>query len=318
MTATISSSSTRFQLDELCAHDWVRRDEILARHTTMKVGGNARWFAAPNNQEELVAVLQSAKNDGVKIQNLGNGSNLVCADSGFDGLVLKLGNGFAVHRVEGDLLVTGGAVLLPLLTKFALKNRLGNFEWACGIPGAVGGSIWGNAGSRGFNGQNFETRDASADLVCVRVFDRDGTHRVLEKRDIEFSYRKSSLGEFIVSEATFRLKPLNESEAKTHQEAVAKLLKLRREAQPVSEASAGCAWKNPPAEAGVSAGKLVEKLGLKGFQIGGAQISEMHGNFVINAGGATSTEVRQLLREVEHRVLEMSGIALEREVRLLD
>ncbi len=320
MTATFSnpSSSTRLRLDELCAHDFCARDESLACHTTIKVGGNARWFARPDNEDELTAVLRAAKNDGEQIQNLGNGSNLVAADAGFDGLVLKLGIGFATHHIEGDLLVAGGAVLLPLLTKFALKNNLGNFEWACGIPGAVGGSVWGNAGSRGWNGHDFESRDAAADLVSVEVFERDGTHRVLEKRDIEFSYRRSSLGEFVITKATFRLKPLSENQTKTHQEAVKELLSKRRETQPVSAASAGCAWKNPNADGCQSAGRLVEKLGLKGLRIGGAQISELHGNFVINSGDATGDDVRQLLRTVENRVLDATGIVLEREVRLLD
>ena len=318
MTATLPMSSTRFQLDDLCARDFCARGELLSRHTTIKVGGMARWLATPNSEDELVAVLRAAKADGVRVQNLGNGSNMVPADSGFDGLVLKLGNGFSWSRVENNLLIAGGATLLPVLTKFALKNQLGNFEWACGIPGAVGGSIWGNAGSRGFNGDTFEGRDAQADLVSVKVFERDGAHRVLERRDLEFSYRRSSLGELVVSEATFALKPLSENKTKTHQEAVRELLRLRRETQPVSAASAGCAWKNPKVEGCASAGQLVEQLGLKGLQIGGAQVSELHGNFIINAGGATSHDVRQLLSEVEHRVLEARGIALEREVRLLD
>ncbi len=300
-------------LDDVALHG-----EMLSRHTTIKVGGAARWMALPNSEDELVAVLQAAKKDGVRVQNLGNGSNMVPSDVGFDGLVLKLGSGFAWHRVEDNRLIAGGAMLLPVLTKVALKNRLGNFEWACGIPGAVGGSVWGNAGSRGFNGEGFEGRDAQADLVSVAVFDRSGTRRVLEKRELEFSYRRSSLGEMVVTEATFALKPLSEAQAKVHQEAVAELLRIRRETQPVSAASAGCAWKNPKVEGCASAGQLVEQLGLKGLQVGGAQVSTLHGNFVINAGGATGDDVRQLLAKVEHRVLDARGIQLEREVRLLD
>lgn len=311
------------RLDEI-----TRRDELLARHTTIKIGAAPRWFALPNSEDELVAVLEAAKSDGVRVQNLGGGSNTVPNDAVFDGLILKLGAGFAYQRIEGGKLVAGGAALLPFLTKFAVKNRLGNFEWACGIPGAVGGSIWGNAGSRGFNGREFEGRDAAADLESVTVFDRNARKRVLEKRDLEFAYRRSSIGDLIITEATFALKPLGENEAKTHAEAVRELLRLRRESQPVSAASAGCAWKNPKSAdcasakcasaKCASAGQLIEQMGLKSFAVGGAKISEIHGNFVINASGASGANVRQLLQAVENRVLEERGIALEREIRLLD
>lgn len=305
-------------LDELTARGLIKSGELLSRHTTIKVGGAARWFARPDSEDELAAVLQAAQHDGVRAQNLGGGSNMVPSDNGFDGLVLKLGSGFAWHRVEGNKLIAGGATLLPKLTKFAVKNRLGNFEWACGIPGAVGGSIWGNAGSRGWNGHNFEGRDAQADLESVVVFDRAGHKRVLEKGDIEFGYRRSSLGDLIVTQATFALKPLSEEQAKSHAEAVKELLRLRRESQPVSAASAGCAWKNPKAEGCASAGQLVEQLGLKGLRVGGAEVSTLHGNFVLNSGGASGSDVRQLLHDVEQRVLDARGIVLEREVRLLD
>jgi len=305
-------------LDELATRGLARSGELLSRHTTIKVGGAARWFALPGNEGELIAVLQAAQRDGVRIHNLGGGSNMIPSDSGFDGLVLKLGGGFAWHRVEENKLIAGGATLLPLLTKFAVKNRLGNFEWACGIPGAVGGSIWGNAGSRGWNGHDFEGRDAQTDLESVTVFDRAGRKRVLDKSDIEFNYRRSSLGDLVVTQATFNLKLLSEEQAKNHAEAVKELLRLRRESQPVSAASAGCAWKNPKVEGCASAGQLVEQLGLKGLSVGGAQVSTLHGNFVINSGGASSADVRQLLHDVEQRVLDARGIVLEREVRLLD
>lgn len=305
-------------LDDLTTRGLARSGESLSRHTTIKVGGAARWLALPDSEDELIAVLQAAQHDGVRIQNLGGGSNMIPSDQGFDGLVIKLGGGFGWHRVEENKLIAGGATLLPLLTKFAVKNRLGNFEWACGIPGAVGGSIWGNAGSRGWNGHDFEGRDAQADLQTVTVFDRNGRKRVLDKSDIEFGYRRSSLGDLIITEATFALKPLREEQAKNYAEAVKELLRLRRESQPVSAASAGCAWKNPKVEGCASAGQLVEQLGLKGLRVGGAEVSTLHGNFVLNSGGASGADVRQLLHDVEQRVLDARGIALEREVRLLD
>jgi UDP-N-acetylmuramate dehydrogenase len=292
--------------------------EPLAKHCTIKVGGPARWWIEPNTEEELAAALQSLGRDGAPLYVFGAGSNLVPHDSGWDGAVLKLGSGFVYHHIDGTRLIAGGGAMLPRLSHIALKAKLGNFEWACGIPGSIGGSLWGNAGSRGWNGNEFESRDCSADLHSCVAFDRKGQRHELQKSDIEFSYRKSSLGELIVTEATFDLKPLDEIQAESHREAVRELLRIRRETQPVNAASAGCAWKNPKAPDCASAGQLVEKLGLKGHSIGGAAISELHGNFVINRGDATGTNVRELIADVERRVREATGIELEREVRLLD
>lgn len=291
--------------------------EPLSRHTTMKVGGVARWFAAPNSEDELRAVLRAAKHHRIALRVLGNGSNLIAHDDGFDGVILHLGKGFAWQHADGEKLIAGGAALLPKLTHFALKNNLGNFEWACGVPGSVGGSLWGNAGARGFNGQSSESRDCAANFHSLVAFDRDGNRRELSRDEVKFAYRKSSLGELIVTQAVFALKVLNDEEAKTHSEAVAKLLQLRRDSQPVNAASAGCIWKNPHAAGCAGAGALIESLGLKGHAVGGARISEIHANFVVNGGSATSNDVLQLIEDIEARVLAATGIALEREARLL-
>jgi len=281
----------------------------------MRVGGTAKFWAEPQNEDELKAALERIAQSGARLQIFGAGSNLVPHDNGFDGVVLKLGAGFTNHRIEGEFLVAGGALLLPKLTHIALDNDLGNLEWACGVPGTVGGSVWGNAGARGFNGTEMESRDCAADLHSLVAFGRDGQRHVLQRDEIKFSYRKSSLGDLIVTEATFKLKPLDEAATKTHREAVKELLRIRRETQPANAASAGCIWKNPR-ECG--AGQLVESLGLKGRQIGGAQVSEMHANFIINAGGASGEDVRALAAEVEQIALQQRGIALEREARFLD
>jgi UDP-N-acetylenolpyruvoylglucosamine reductase len=296
-----------------------QRDEPLSRHTTMKVGGPARWWAQPQSEAELATVLRAARRDRLALQTLGAGSNLIASDAGFEGVVLCLGSGFAWHRVEGHRLTAGGAMLLPKLSKLALQNRLGNLEWACGIPGSVGGSIWGNAGARGWNGEEkkFESRDAAADLESLVAFDRDGERHQLRCDEIEFAYRRSSLGELIVTAATFALKPLSEEETNAHREAVKELLKIRRETQPVNAASAGCVWKNPRVEGCAGAGQLIERLGLKELCVGGAQVSPIHANFIVNSGGATGDDVRALMRQTEARVLHESDIQLEREVRLL-
>ena len=300
-----------------------RADQTLARHTTMRVGGPIAQWAEPNNENELSAILQTVARRKTPLLVLGGGSNLVASDAGFDGVVLHLGRGFETARAEDNLLIAGGAMMLPRLTKIALQHNLGNFEWACGIPGSCGGSLWGNAGARGFNGQNFEGRDCAADFHSLVAFERNGKRVELTRDDVEFRYRKSSLGDLIVTEATFALKPLDEAETQRHKDAVRELLAIRRDSQPVNQASAGCIWKNPNAEDCAKigcrgAGELLEMLGLKDRSFGGARISPLHGNFIINENGATGDDVRALADSIENEVREKTGIILQREVRFLD
>ena len=297
--------------------------ETFARHTTMRVGGPIRFWAEPNSEAELEHTLREVHKRGLPLQVLGAGSNVVAPQNGFEGVVLHLGAGFDWARAQGSHLISGGATLLPRLTKEALANKLGNFEWACGVPGSAGGSIWGNAGARGFDGQGFASRDCAADLHSLVAFERSGRRRELARRDIEFAYRKSSLGELIVTEATFALRPLSEEETQRHIEARNELLALRKASQPVNVPSAGCIWKNPGAESCAATGcrgtgELLEKLGLKGLQIGGARVSEVHGNFIVNQGGpnlGSADDVRALASYVEQQVLARTGVRLEREVR---
>lgn len=304
------------------AADFEKRDEPLAKHTTMKIGGPARIWLEPQSEDELASALLKIARDGTPLFVLGAGSNLLASDDGFDGAVLHLGKGFNSRRMDDNRMIVGGAAMLPKLTHFALDHNRGNFEWACGIPGTVGGSIWGNAGARGWNGSDFESRDCAADLESVVVFSRKGERRVLARRDIEFAYRKSSIGDSIITEATFVLKRLSDEEVADHREVVKELLARRKATQPVSAACAGCVWKNPAVEsgeyAGCGTGELIEKLGLKSVQIGGAQVSEVHGNFIINAGKATGADVMKLIEHVEAEVLSRTDIQLEREVKFLE
>lgn len=296
--------------------------EPIAKHTTMKIGGAAEVWLEPQSEDELQAALEWISRRGLQLYVLGAGSNVIATEDGFDGVVLHLGKGFETQRVESNKLIAGGAAYLPKLTHFALENNLANFEWACGVPGSIGGSVWGNAGARGWNGSDFETRDSAADLESLVVFERSGKRRVLSRDDITFSYRKSSLGDLIVTQATFALKPISDEQVKAHREVVKELLARRRSTQPVNAACAGCIWKNPKIEAGefvgcAGAGALIEKLGLKEMKVGGAQVSAIHGNFIINSGGATAAEVFELIARVEEEVLRRAGVKLEREVRVL-
>lgn len=295
---------------------FARENEPLSRHTTIKVGGPARVWVAPNSPGELSAFLQLNCKIGAPLYVLGAGSNVVPAPEGFEGAMLHLGRGFAYQRVESNFLIAGGAALLPKLTHFANAKQLGNFEWACGIPGSVGGSLWGNAGARGWNGEGFESRDSAADFHACIAYNRAGERVELGRKDVKFAYRRSSLGELIVVEATFALKPLSLQQTANHKAAIRELLEKRRNSQPVSAASAGCIWKNPAVEGCAGAGALIQQLGLKGAQIGGAQISPLHGNFLVNAGG-DAADVRALAAHIEAQVRAQTGIELEREARFL-
>jgi UDP-N-acetylenolpyruvoylglucosamine reductase len=289
--------------------------EPLAHRTTMKVGGPARWWIEPDSEEELQAALEMTKKRWIQLRVIGAGSNIIVDDDSFDGAVIKLGKYFSHHRIEGNQLIAGGAAMLPKLAHFALKNNLGGAEWMCGIPGTVGGSLWGNAGSLGFDGKEFRSYDCAEFLKTLVVFDRSGRRFELTKNDIQFSYRRSSLQEFIVTEAVFDLYALDDKSTFIHREAVTDLLKRRRETQPVSAACSGCIWKNPKLENCAGMGALIEELGLKGMRVGDAEISTLHGNFVINTGVATSRDILTLIEQVEAKVLSARGIKLYREVQ---
>ncbi len=299
----------------LLALPFARTGESLARHTTIRAGGLALVWVEPQNEAELVAFLELNQTVGAPLYVLGSGSNVVPTNEGWDGALLHLGKGFDFSRVEESVLIAGSAAFLPKLTRFALDNQLGNFEWACGIPGSVGGSVWGNAGARGFNGKGFEGRDSAADFAGCVAFDRRGVRHELGRGDVEFAYRRSSLGELIVTEARFSLKPLSVEQARVHKDGVRQLLEVRGRTQPANAASAGCIWKNPKVEGCVGAGALVEQCGLKGRHCGAALVSEVHANFIVNAGGATATQIRELARYVEEEVEDQTGIKLEREAR---
>lgn len=295
---------------------FARADEPLSRHTTIKVGGPARVWVEPNSPDELSEFLRLNARVGAPLYVLGAGSNVVPSAEGYEGAMLHLGKDFAYQRVENHRLIAGGAAMLPKLASFANRNALGNFEWACGIPGNVGGSLWGNAGARGFNGEDFESRDSAADFAGCVAYNRSGKRVELERVDVEFAYRKSSLGELIVVEATFSLRPLSPVETLRHKQAIRDLLEKRRNTQPVSAASAGCIWKNPASPIYAGAGALIEQLGLKSETVGGASISGIHGNFLINRGG-TAADVRELANRIEAQVKAQTGIELEREARFL-
>jgi UDP-N-acetylenolpyruvoylglucosamine reductase len=275
----------------------------LARFTTLGTGGPARYLARPSQLAELEELLAWARAEGVAVETIGLGSNVLAHDEGVEALVLRLEGALAAVRLEADVLVAGGGATNAVCLHRARAAGLGGLEFASAIPGTVGGGVRMNAGAYG--------SDFGGVLVDALVVDGVGVRRV-DGRALELSYRHSSLrpGE-VVAEARLRLEPRPAAEVKAR---VAELLAHRKATQPTTKRTFGSVFKNPPGE---SAGRLIEACGLKGERSGGAVISERHANFIENAGGATSADALALMAEARRRVHERFGVVLEHEVRFL-
>jgi UDP-N-acetylmuramate dehydrogenase len=287
----------------------LERDVSLGRYTTIGTGGPALAFAKPGSVTQLVELLRFAAGRRLPVAVVGLGSNLLVADDGFPGLALKLAGGLAEVRV-GDVardetwLVAGGGAPLAVCLHRARAARLGGLEFACAIPGTVGGAVWMNAGAYG--------SDLRAVLRTAIVATAEGAaERTPEELGLE--YRRSGLlpGE-VVASARFELVPRPEREIRR---IVAELQRQRKEAQPTNRRTFGSVFKNPDHE--LTAGRLLDACGLRGFRIGGARISPKHANFIENAGGATTADVLRLIGEARRRALARFGVVLEPEVQLI-
>jgi UDP-N-acetylmuramate dehydrogenase len=276
----------------------------LSRFTTLGTGGPARAFARLETLEELEEALAWASERELPVATVGLGSNLLIADEGFGGLVLKLGGDLAEATVEGERLLAGGGATNAVCLHRLRAGGLGGFEFACAIPGTIGGGVWMNAGAYG--------SDWATILERALVVDADGA-RWLTPDELGLSYRHSELrhGQ-VVARAEFLLAPLPEEQIKAN---VARLQALRKAAQPTNKRTFGSVFKNPEHE--LTAGRLLEACGLKGHRIGGAQISPRHANFIENAGGARSVDAVALMAEARRRGLEQFGVELRHEVEFL-
>jgi UDP-N-acetylmuramate dehydrogenase len=276
----------------------------LARFTTLGAGGPAKAFARPESVEELEEVLAWARERELHVATIGLGSNLLVADEGFEGLVLKLGGELAEARADGEQLAAGGGAANAVCLHRVRAAGLGGFEFACAIPGTIGGGVWMNAGAYG--------SDWAAILDRALVVDEQG-RRWLTPDELGLSYRHSELrhGQ-VVARAEFTLAPLPEEQIKAN---VARLQALRKAAQPTNKRTFGSVFRNPGHE--LSAGRMLEACGLKGHRIGGAQISPRHANFIENAGGARSADALALMQEARRRALEEFGVELVHEVQFL-
>src|ERR671936_3153439 len=276
----------------------------LARLTTIGTGGPARALARPESVGELEQALRFAREHELPVATVGLGSNLLVADDGFDGLVLKLVGALAQVETRGELLVAGGGAPNAVSLHRARAAALGGFEFACAIPGTAGGGVWMNAGAYG--------GDWAGIMVRVLVIDAEGADwRTPEQLGLR--YRQSDLrhGE-VVAQVEFRLQPRPLDEIKT---TVADLQQRRKAAQPTNKRTYGSVFKNPDHE--LSAGRMLEACGLKGHRIGGAVISPRHANFIENADEARSADALALMAEARRRAWDQFGVELVHEVEFL-
>ena len=303
------------ELKKLLAEDCpgleLRADEPMSRHTTFRLGGPAALMALPKSVSEAKAVLGAARKAGVEPFFLGNGSNLLVADSGYPGFVVKLAGEFEEICPEPfpqngkHLLRAGGAVLLSKLSNRAQELGLAGLEFAGGIPGSVGGAVTMNAGAYG--GEMVQV------LELVTFLDETGEVCILPVSECGFGYRKSIFSDrkCLILKARFHLEQGDPATIRARME---ELAAKRKEKQPLEYPSAGSMFKRPP---GHFAAALIDQCGLKGLTVGGAQVSEKHAGFVVNRGGATCADVLELVRQVKEEVLRQTGVELEMEVKVL-
>ena len=282
----------------------IRLKEPMSSHTTFKTGGCADIMLLPSSVEEQLEAIKICRDNSVPYLIMGNGSNLLVRDKGIRGVVIKLGRNFADIRVEDNILSAQSGALLSAAANTALKWELAGMEFAAGIPGTVGGGVCMNAGAYGG-----ELKDI---IKEVKVLD-NGMVKTLTNTEAGFVYRGSRIikeGMTVLS-ATFELKKGNKEDI---QSLMADYAQRRRSKQPLDKPSAGSTFKRPE---GDFAGRLIEAAGLKGYGIGGAKVSDKHCGFIINNGGATSTDILELIDFVRKRVYESSGVMLEPEVRII-
>lgn len=283
----------------------LRRQVPLGPHTTYKSGGPARFFVEVPDPRTLHDLAVSGVLARSPVLILGRGSNLVVADTGFDGMVVKLGPGFSTIDIEGDEVTAGGAAPLAHVARAAVDAGLRGLEFFVGIPGSVGGAVRQNAGCFGT-----ETRDR---LIRARVVDlRDGAVAEEGPDDLEMSYRHSTIepAQVVVS-ASFRAVP---GDIQAGRAEIRAITRWRRDNQPGGTFNAGSVFKNPP---GDTAGRIIDSLGLKGMQFGEVAVSDKHANFFVAGPGATSADIRALVAAVKDRVLEETGTILETEIQFV-
>lgn len=284
----------------------IKRHEPLSRYTTFGIGGPAEIFVEPRNSAEIKELVAFGINNRLPINVIGKGSNVLVSDRGVRGIVIYSGrNSFKRIERKNSSIIAGSGVSLPLLVNKSVEWGLGGLEVLAGIPGTVGGAVALNAGGK------YGT--ISECVRSVTTIDIYGRFHQYNREDIDFGYRKNWFLNQIITEVTLSLKECNPPESGELLKRLVEIIEEKKKCQPLSAKSAGCIFKNPT---GSCAGTLIEHAGLKGQRIGGALVSEKHANFIVNTGGATASDVLQLVDTIRSAVLRKFNIFLELEIQV--
>jgi UDP-N-acetylmuramate dehydrogenase len=284
----------------------VKLGEMLSTHTTLQVGGPADLMISPVDKQDLIQILNYSQDKNLPFYILGWGSNMLISDEGFPGIVIHLQEHLNHFSIQGNKVVAEAGSSVPMIIQETLENNLTGLDFMYGIPGTIGGCTYMNAGSK-----LHSIGDVIIQVNSFNLHTRE--EKSVDSAQLNFQYRQSI---FQKKQDIILSVDLQLIEGKKQEE----LQKLRlakesrRNTQPLQYPNAGCIWKNPP---GFSAGKLIEETGLKGYQIGGAQVSNIHANFIVNYSRASALDILRLIRLVETKVLEKTGIKLDREIQLL-
>lgn len=294
------------EIERILPAGQILRDEPMSRHTTFRTGGRAALFLEIKTKQELQKLLTFFRESGTKYFVVGNGSNLLVSDAGYDGVIIHIAEGFSKISVAGEKMTVQAGALLGRAASAALEHSLTGLEFASGIPGCVGGAVVMNAGA--YEGEMSQVVDR------VRGITFEGKEVEFSNRELNFGYRKSLLKQekIVATEVEFQLAGGIRKEISSK---MADLAERRRVKQPLEYPSAGSTFKRPE---GYFAGKLIMDAGLRGASVGGAQVSEKHCGFIINKGGATAADIRRLMEEVQNRVRVQFGVELEPEVIYLE
>lgn len=281
----------------------IKLNEPLKAHTSFHIGGDATIYAEPKDLEDLKNILFFIKKKSLPFFILGGGTNILVKDGGFKGMAVSSKN-FASLKIKGNYATAGSGLKLSSLLALLGEKGLSGLEFLGGIPGTVGGAALMNAGSNREGIGNF--------IEKIEAVDSSGRVKNIPEKEISFSYRDTNLAKyFFLSRIIFRLKY---EDSKLIKKRMGKFLEKKKESQPIEKYSAGCIFKNPP---GLSAGKLIEEAGLKGKRKGGAIISELHANYIINSGRAAAADVLFLIKEIQKEVYKKFKIKLEPEIKII-
>ena len=293
------------KLSSVYTKDLILSDVPMKEHTTMRVGGNADFMVLADSIENIRKSVDLLSSESIPFMIMGNGSNLVFSDDGYHGVIIKFGPGLSKTEVEGDIITAEAGASLASVANLAMENSLTGLEFASGIPGTIGGAAYMNAGAF-----DSEMKQVIIETLCI---DREGRFITLRGDEHNFSYRHSRMQEEDLICLKIKLK-LNKGDKEKIKTRMNELNARRREKQPLNYPSAGSVFKRPP---GCFAGKLIDDCGLRGYRIGGAQVSDKHCGFIINTGNATASDVVALIKHVQETVYNNSGKLLELEVKII-